>query len=62
MIHNARDEEEEEEGLVALDGVEGGDLRELVERLGPTPSILPHLHKLAPNIKQKVTTPSSTTC
>jgi hypothetical protein len=49
------EEEDEEDALVALNGVEGGDLRDMVEGLGPTPSILPHLHMLAPNIKNKVT-------
>ena len=44
--------------LVGLE--EGGDLREMVDQLGPSPSILPHLlHNLIPNIRDKVIKPSN---
>jgi hypothetical protein len=34
--------------------VEGGDLREMLQQLGPGPSLLPDLHSLIPNIRDKV--------
>jgi hypothetical protein len=46
-----RVEEEEDEDLVE---VEAGNLREMLEKLGPSPSILPTLHNLIPNIRDKV--------
>jgi hypothetical protein len=46
-----RVEEEEDEDLVE---VEAGNLREMLEKLGPNPSILPTLHNLIPNIRDKV--------
>jgi hypothetical protein len=46
-----RVEEEEDENLVE---VEAGNLREMLEKLGPSPSILPTLHNLIPNIRDKV--------
>ncbi len=51
-----RDDDEDEEELVE---VEGGNLQEVLDKLGPSSTLLPSLHNLIPTLQDKVAPHSS---